>query len=293
MNEMGQGGEAPVEAPKRGRRWPKAFGVGVLSLLVPGAGQLVNRQPRKALAIGVAAYLLRFAQAHTHWMLAFGTLVGMVVVGLVFLLAIVADSVYNAAAGKNAEAAIPAAKVSYPAIAILLLLGVIFPGTDQVIRDSGFGAFRVDSGSMCPAVCKGERIVADRNAYRKTEPQRGDVILVKRDTTKAPFLKRVIGLPGDVIRQESDGTVVVNGAAFHPPEPCGKPEWKGPTPPTCPMCTDVTVKPGEYFVVGDDLGNSFDSRYKEFGAVTKEMLVGKVLFISWSGSRSRIGCTVR
>ena len=255
------------------------------------AGDRAVAKPRKALVLGAVAEALRLLWSHTHSMFAFRTMVGMMVGAVVFQLGAAADAVYGAAKERK-EVPIPLAKISYTVIALVILAAAIFPTDQQTIRSSGFGAFRVASGSMCPTACQGERIVANRKAYQSTEPQRGDVVLVKHDPANGPFLKRIIGLPGDVITQGPEGTVAVNGVTFHPPEPCAMPKWKGPTPPTCPMCGDVTVKPGEYFVVGDDLGNSFDSRYKEFGPVTKDMLVGKVLFIYW-GSSSRIGCTVR
>jgi signal peptidase I len=292
MNDLNLSSDSGLPTAKPASRWKKATLAGILSLLIPGMGQLVNRQPRKALVLGLMMHALRLLQVHTHWMLAFGTMMGMMAAALALQLGVAVEAAYSAGRGNKEETAIPLAKVSYAVIAILLLAGAIFPTTDQAIRESGFGAFRVASGSMCPTICEGERVVANRKAYQSAEPQRGDVILVKHTPSEGPFLKRIIGLPGDVITQGPEGTVLVNGAAFHPPAPCGKPVWKGSSPPTCPMCGSVAVKPGEYFVVGDDLGNSFDSRYKEFGPVTRELLVGKVLFIAWSASRSRIGCTV-
>lgn len=292
MNDLNLSSDSGLPAAKPGSRWKKATLAGILSLLIPGMGQLVNRQPRKALVLGLMMHVLRLLQVHTHWMLAFWTMMGMVATAFALQLGVAAEAAYSAGRGKKQETAIPLAKVSYVVIGILLLAGAIFPTTDQAIRKSGFGAFRVASGSMCPTICEGERVVANRKAYQFAEPQRGDVILVKHTPSEGPFLKRIIGLPGDVITQGPDGAVLVNGAVFHPPVPCGKPIWKEPSPPTCPMCGAVTIKPGEYFVVGDNLGNSFDSRHKEFGPVTKELLVGKVLFIAWSASRSRIGCTV-
>jgi signal peptidase I len=293
MNDFNLSSDSGLPAAKPASRWKKAALAGILSLLIPGMGQLVNRQPRKALVLGLVMYAFRLLQVYTHWMLAFGTMMGMMAAGLALQLGVAAEAAYCAGKEEKQESAIPLAKVSYAMIAILLIAGVIFPTTDQAIRESGFGAFRVASGSMCPTICNGERVVANRKAYQSVEPQRGDVILVKHEESEGPFLKRIIGLPGDVITQGPEGVVLVNGAAFHPPVPCGKPVWNGSSPPTCPMCGTVTVKPGEYFVVGDDLGNSFDSRYKEFGPVTRELFVGKVLFIAWSRSWSRIGCTVK
>jgi len=293
MNDLNLSSDSGLPAAKPASRWKKATLAGILSLLIPGMGQLVNRQPRKALVLGLMMYAFRLLQVHTHWMLAFGTMVVMIAAALAAQLAVAAEAAYSAGKGKKEETAIPLAKVSYAVIAILLLAGVIFPTAGQAIRDSGFGAFRVASASMCPTACEGERVVANRKAYQSAEPQRGDVILANREPGNGPSLKRLIGLPGDVITQGPEGTVLVNGTAFHPPQPCGKPIWKGPSPPTCPMCGTVTVKSGEYFVVGDDLGNSFDSRYKEFGPVRRDMLAGKVLFIYWSASRSRIGCNVK
>jgi signal peptidase I len=292
MNDFNLSSDSRLPAAKPAPRWKKATLAGILSLLIPGMGQLVNRQPRKALVLGLIMHAFRLLQVYTHWMLAFGTMMGMMAAALALRLGVAVEAGYGAG-GKKKETAIPLTKISYPVLAILLLVGAFSPTTDQAIRESGFGAFRVASGSMCPTICEGERVVANRKAYQSAEPQRGDVILVRYTPSEGPFLKRIVGLPGDVITQGPEGTVLVNGTAFHPPAPCGKPVWKGPSLPTCPMCGTATVNPREYFVVGDDLGNSFDSRYKEFGPVTRGLLAGKVLFIAWSGSWSRIGCTVK
>lgn len=292
MTENGMKSELAGEGTKPKSGWRRALGAGVLSLVLPGMGQLVNRQPRKAVVLAVASEGLRLLWAHTELMFAFPTMVGMMAAAVVFQLGVAADAVYGAVKGKK-EAPIPLPKVAYTVIALAIVAVLIYPPSQQTWRRKRFSAFRIASGSMCPTVCVNERVVANGNAYLEAEPQRGDVVLLKHGSSEALFVKRVIGLPGDVITQGPDGTVLVNGQTFHPPAPCGKPAWKGPSPPTCPMCATVTVKPGEYFLVGDDLGNSFDSRYEEFGAVTKDMMRGKVLFIYWSKEFSRIGCNLR
>jgi type IV secretory pathway protease TraF len=53
------------------------------------------------------------------------------------------------------------------------------------------------------------------------------------------------------------------------------------------------VAEGNYFVVGDNLQSSFDSRVGGFGPVTASMIRGKPLFLYWSPMHSRIGCALR
>lgn len=60
-------------------------------------------------------------------------------------------------------------------------------------------AFRVPSSSMCPTICNGERILVEMQGGQPYTPKRGDVIVFEYGPESVNFIKRVIGLPGDIV----------------------------------------------------------------------------------------------
>ena len=279
--------------PKPPSRWKRTTLAGLLSLLFPGMGQLLNRQPRKAFTLAIVTLLLGLLEAETHILLTFSTMVAAILVLLGWKLFIPAEAAYAAATAKKPESAVPLPRVTYSVIAVVVFVAALFPSADQVKRASGFGAFVIPSGSMCPTICVGDRIVADMHAYKSKPPQRGDLILLKHAMGDALLIKRVIGIPGDVVAPGPNKIVLVNGQPFHPPAPCGTPPLRKQTDFDYPAFQSAKVPEGAYFVVGDDLGNSLDSRIAGFGIVTPDMVRGKPLFLFWSSTHSRIGCSVR
>ena len=146
---------------------------------------------------------------------------------------------------------------------------------------------------MCPTICVGDRIVVDTNAYRSLDPQRGDVIAMKHPSSEGAFLKRIIGLPGDMVAPGPNATVLVNGQTFAPPLPCAMPSWPKVESFDYSEFQLSKVPEGTYFVIGDNVGDSFDSRVVQFGPVTRQMILGKPLYFYWSPAHSRIGCAIR
>jgi signal peptidase I len=159
-----------------------------------------------------------------------------------------------------------------------------------------YRAFRVPSASMCPTICAGERIFAQTQPETPYMPQRGDVIGMEFGTARNMFLKRVIGVGGDIVAPGPQNTVLVNGQVWQAPPVCGQPLiLPGPSanagnPPEFSL---IQIPKGSYFVIGDNLRNSFDSRYKEFGLVPLSRVRGKAGMIYWSPGKSRVGCIVR
>lgn len=163
--------------------------------------------------------------------------------------------------------------------------------------------FKVDGASMTPTFEGGEMILVNRNAYQSFdfgdlvdwvpgipdqhwftivdwgEPDRGDVIVFTPPEPGAqkPYIKRVIGLPGDQVQISSDGEVRVNGTVLDE-------NYIGDYDTSCsnrsPYC-DVTVPPGHVFALGDNRqpGGSEDSRY--FGLVSEDRIIGKAWLVYW------------
>ena len=176
-----------------------------------------------------------------------------------------------------------------------------------VVRSFLVEPFQIPSGSMLPTLQIGDFILVSKYHYglrlpvlnakviAVNDPARGDVVVFKYPKDPSVnYIKRVVGLPGDVIRYQ-DKIVYVNGepqmqvlVAKLPPrqpqtllynEKLGEVAHEIYNDVQAPnRIGEWTVPEGHYFVMGDNRDNSNDSRY--WGFVPDEMLVGKA-FAVW------------
>lgn len=177
-----------------------------------------------------------------------------------------------------------------PLVAVLLCYEFLYRYPIWAMR-----AFRVPSASMCPTICSGERIFVEMQYGRPYLPKRDDVVMLDYGADHALFLKRIIGLPGDVVAAGPRDTMLVNGKPWQAPPACAKSllvESNGDRSAYSGF-EETQVQPGQLFVVGDNLSNSFDSRVAQFEPVTPAKIIGRPLMIYWSRERARIGCPVR
>ena len=285
----------PLASPiPRSSRWKRPTLAVLLSLVFPGMGQLYNRQPRKAFSLALITCTLDFLMVKTRVLFAFSTMVVTILALGLWKLFVATEAGYAAAAAKKPEPPVPMPWLTYPVLAVIFFVAAFVPFPD-LKSEAAFASFKVPSASMCPTICLGERFVADMHAYKLKPPQRGDLILMKHSSSGALFIKRVIGIAGDTVAPGSGGTVLVKGQLFNPPAPCGNSvsTKQNAYPTDYPAFQSTTVSEGSFFVVGDNLANSYDSRIPEFGPVTQEMVRGKPLFLYWSPNHSRIGCYIR
>jgi signal peptidase I len=129
---------------------------------------------------------------------------------------------------------------------------------------------RVESISMQPTLFDGNFVLVNRIAYRIGEPGRGDVVVFRYppDPDKEPYIKRVIGLPGDVVRVEN-GRVLVNDFPLSESYIMADPNYQG----------TWQVPEGNLFVLGDNRNNSSDSH--SWGFVPIENVIGKAEVVYW------------
>jgi len=144
-----------------------------------------------------------------------------------------------------------------------------------VIRALLFQAFYIPSGSMEPQLYQGDRLIASKIGVSLDSVKRGEVIIFRFPDEKQDkdYIKRVVGLPGDVV-QISESTLYVNGESVE--EPYLKESWMSPFGPE-------TVKEGHLMMFGDNRNNSSDSRL--WGQLPAENLVARPLFIFWPAMR--------
>jgi len=285
--------ETQSSGPSPRSRWKKSTLAFLLSLIFPGTGQLLNRQPRKGFVFASITYLFTVLTLKTRLLFIFSTMIATILAGIIWKLFVAAEAGYTAAAAKKPEPTVPMPRLSYPFLAVICVAAAVFtPSANQIKSDTGFAAFKIPSASMCPTICLGERIVADMHAYKSSALQRGELILLKHPSSEGLFVKRVIAVPGDTVGPGPSGSILVNGKPFNPPGPCGTPILKTQDPFEYSMFQSTVVTEGSLFVIGDNIGNSFDSRVPDFGRATPDMVRGKPLFLYWSPSISRIGCSL-
>jgi signal peptidase I len=133
--------------------------------------------------------------------------------------------------------------------------------------------FVVSGSSMKPNFHDHDYLIVDQLSYRFSEPQRGDVIVLKypRDESQY-FIKRIIGLPGDQIKFEQGYVVIANKE--HPEGfRLAEPYLESPTE-TVGKPTFVTLGSGEYYALGDNRTQSSDSR--TWGVLPERDIIGKV-----------------
>jgi len=126
----------------------------------------------------------------------------------------------------------------------------------------------VTGHSMSNTLNSGDVVLLNKAAYKLKAPNRFDVICFLTQSGEESF-KRIIGLPGESV-QIKNGTVYIDGAALTLPDCMGTYTAPG-------LAADViTIKEGEYFVLGDNGDASEDSRYEAVGMVRIEDVLGKV-----------------
>lgn len=143
-------------------------------------------------------------------------------------------------------------------------------------------AFQIPSASMHPTLLEGDRVLVNKLSYRMHDINRGDVVVFRRPTNMPAgpndpddLIKRVIGLPGDTL-QARDGRVYVNGRALDEP-------YLAKDTRTLDIDEPVTVPRGRIWVMGDNRGDSQDSRV--FGPIDQDSVVGRAFLIMWPPSR--------
>lgn len=153
-----------------------------------------------------------------------------------------------------------------------------------LIRTFVVQAFYIPSGSMEPNLQIGDRILAYKFLYGLKNVKRGDIIVFKFPLDpRKDFIKRVIGLPGDIIKVENK-EIYVNGKQLSEPYIVHGDKWNSGFPRDEYPPTPVPA--GSLFMLGDNRDSSDDSRY--WGFVPAKNIVGEAFLVYWPLWRIRI-----
>jgi signal peptidase I len=154
-------------------------------------------------------------------------------------------------------------------------------GLGAAVRRARLEPMLVHGDSMRPTLVPGQRIAV---GPLREPPRRGEVVVLRRpDRRELEVVKRVVGLPGEWVRLEADGRLLVDGREL--PEPWLRAPGAAATPARRAAPLDVRLGEGEFLVLGDHRDASSDGR--AFGPVGAADLVGSVRFAYWPPRRMR------
>ena len=163
----------------------------------------------------------------------------------------------------------------------------------------------IPSGSMHPTLIEGDRLFVEKLSKPVRKPERGDILvfyppdeILRKDffsilsrltgilCKDIAFSKRVVGLPGDKLEvRPEDGQyfVYINDKKLNEPYILSKTDWM---PCRDDMyCGPLTVPENNYFMMGDNRGNSQDSRF--WGFLPENRIIGRAIFVFWPLSRTK------
>lgn len=203
--------------------------------------------------------------------------------------AVADDWVEPAPARPRGQPAKRARRLALELVQTLLLAILIFLAVRAMAQN-----FRVEGSSMEPGLHNGQYLLVNKAVYFKLDlatldkylpfidpgddpqryvfhgPKRGEVVVFHFPSDPdRDFIKRVIGVPGDRVRLE-DGKVFVNDVQLSESYINGESRSN---------YEEKVVPPGHYFVLGDNRGNSSDSR--SWGFVPEENIIGRAMFTYW------------
>ena len=182
----------------------------------------------------------------------------------------------------------------------VVLALLIFLAVRSVVQN-----FRVEGSSMYPSFLDGQYVLVNKAVYAEVDlsavthwipfldlgggesfifhpPRRGDVIVFHPPPPNDPtrdFIKRVVAVPGDTV-EIYQGRLWVNGQAV------AEPFIHQATLPLNPRFTRMTLGPDQYYVLGDNRGNSSDSR--AWGPIQSNEVVGRAWLIYWPASAWKV-----
>ncbi len=268
----------------------KPWLAGLMSLLLPGLGQLYNGQPNRAIWFFIVFVLVALpltvlvALALPGGFLLPGLLLALAATLLTWMMA-AADAWVQARRQQQFSIQRWQTNGLY-ALVFIIGAGVILPAAISYVRANLVQAFRVVGASMEPTILPGELFFVDKR-YNCPECSgtvaRGDVaVFIYPNNRTQYYVKRVIALPGDAISSDADGWRV-NNAPLATDE--GQAEsidgqrWSTSGTHDGEVLS-LTVPDGHVFVLGDNRNSSRDSR--DFGVVPLVDVVGVARQVWWS-----------
>lgn len=154
-------------------------------------------------------------------------------------------------------------------LSILLYMVVVVIITFGIVKFVGQRTV-VSGASMENTLQDGDNLIVDKISYRLHDPSRFDVIVFPYQyEEKTYYIKRIIGLPGETVFIDDLGNIYIDGALLE--ESYGKDIIADPGNASVP----IMLGENEYFVLGDNRNNSYDSRFDLVGPIDRDIIIGK------------------
>lgn len=285
-----------------------AFIAFLLSLVLPGLGQVYNGQLKKGILF-FGIYLLNpllfgISRGATY----FYGYVFLLVIGLIIRFFSIIDAIKNA---KKQKFYIPKKYNTWYyqlSIAIVMVIILCLSDTNSIL---GIQSFHIPTPSNQPTIQIGDRLIADMKAYKSAPPHYGDLVVFKKDNNQI-YTFRIVGLPKDTLAVV-DNIVTINGkkskstfikettsdqfqvSEFEEEFPNGQKHtiYKSQQPfdTTKSNITNIVVPANTYYLLGDNRDYAVDSRY--VGFVNKNKILGRIVYSYWGASTDRINLDFR
>lgn len=165
---------------------------------------------------------------------------------------------------------------------VLVIVGAVVLAL--VVKVFLLQAFYIPSLSMYPTLHVGDRVLVNKVGYHLHDVKRGDIVVFERPASETSsdipdLIKRVIGLPGESVAFDN-GAVYVDGQRIEESYlPSGTVTSSANAPYKCTLAAPCVVPQGDVWVMGDNRGDSKDSRY--FGPIPESSIVGRAFVRVW------------
>jgi signal peptidase I len=275
----------------------------VLSLFISGAAPYLAGQRAVGLAWFLGIFLLQAFGAvwlASRWLP--GVVPGYVIGVVVFVLWVI----------MLVKSYRPLRRLNARTWVAFVILAVTLPFIESAFSLVLIHPFAIPTGGMSPTIqgrlkredgkeSDGDRLWVEKYAYWFNGPRRGDIVVFKAEGLNVPsladqyYVKRVVGLPGDVLTIRN-GRLCNHGKPVSEPAVLARMVIKNPPGVNPPLLPDLDlthpdhtkpgflVPPGHYFVIGDNTGNSYDSRF--WGTVPERNIIGRVSKVYWPLNRA-------
>lgn len=292
--------------PSQRARWPRALWAGLLSLVLPGLGQIYGGAWRLGIVLYFAVLALTLSWNAVTWIVppTPGAVVASAVALLFIPLAIAIDA-FRRVYSQSMATPRPWYRSTWVAAIVVIAINIGLQLSETDLYSPGWRSFHIASASNMPTLLITDYVLADTR-HPEAMPAYGDIVVLRppRDP-KVDYVKRVIGLPGDRV-QVREGILYLNGKSVpretedSAPRPSDLKQYRETLPDgrtytiletpqsAAESSVEFNVPPGFFFVLGDNRGNSLDSRHKDFGYIPMANFIGTVRTVYWSTEPTRL-----